>query len=160
VNRTDTTVPRRGRARWWIPLTLAGCLLSGTAWAEMFAVVVEKANFREAPSTKSAVLYTADKYYAVEVIEKQEDWVKTRDFEGDVAWVAAHLLEKKACVVVRVPSALVRESPDKDSPVVFKVDRGEGMMVNSRQDPWLHVTNVDGAKGWVHRDVVWGGAKE
>lgn len=145
---------------WWIPLALAGCLLSGSAFAEMLTVVVDVANFREGPSTKAAVLYTADKYYTVEVIEKKDDWVKTRDFEGDVAWVAAHLLDKTTSVVVHVPSALVREGPDKQTPVVFKVDRGEGMMVHGRQGSWLEVTNVAGAKGWVHRDVVWGDTKK
>ncbi|HNS99251.1 MAG TPA: SH3 domain-containing protein [Polyangiaceae bacterium] len=150
----------RTRPRLWIALSVAGTLLSGTAWAEILAVVVDKANFREGPSTQSAVLYTADKYFAVEVVEKKDDWIKTRDFEGDVAWIAAHLVEKKSCVVVRVPSALVRENPTKDSPVVFKSDRGEGMMVMRRQGSWLHVVNPDGAKGWVHRDVVWSGADE
>lgn len=145
---------------WWIPFTLAGCLLSGTALAEMLTVAVDVANFREGPSTKAAVLYTADKYYTVEVIEKKDEWVKTRDFEGDIAWVAAHLLDNKTSVVVHVPSALVREGPDKQTPVVFKVDRGEGMMVHGRQGSWLQVTNVAGAKGWVHRDVVWGDTKK
>ena len=145
---------------WWIPIVIAGCLVSGVASAEMLTVTVDAANFRDGPSTKSDVLYTADKYYTVEVIEKKDDWVKTRDFEGDIAWIAARLLEKKNAVVVHVPCAIVRESPDKDAPIVFKVDRGEGMMVSKRQGAWLQVTNVDGAKGWVHRDVVWGDGKQ
>ena len=145
---------------WWIPLVMAGCLVSGAARAELLAVAVDSANFRDGPSLKHDVLFTAEKHYAVEVIKKEGDWVKTRDFEGDVAWVAARLLEKKQAVVVQVPCAIVREGPDKDTPVAFKVDRSEGMIVHARQGAWLQVTNVDGAKGWVHRDVVWGDDKK
>lgn len=146
--------------RWWIPLAIAGCLLSATASAEMLTVVVDTANFRDGPSTEHDVLYTADRYYTVEVLERKDDWIKTRDFEGDVAWVAARLLEKKNAVVALVPCAIVRQTPDKDAPVVFKVNRGEGLLVNSRQGAWIEVTNTDGTKGWVHRDVVWGDGKD
>lgn len=139
---------------------MAGTLLSSTALAEMLCVAADMVNFREGPSTKSAVLYTADKYFTVEVIERKDDWVKTRDFEGDIAWVAAHLLEKRSSVVVHVPSALIRESPDKEAPIVFKVDRGEGMVVHAKQRAWLQISSATGSKGWVHRDVVWGDAKQ
>jgi len=137
-----------------------GLLSATTAWAEMVTVVVDKANFRESPSTKSAILYTADRFYTVEVIERKDDWVKTRDFEGDVAWVAAHLVEPKDSVVVHVPSALIRKGPSKNTDIVFKAERGEGLAVGRRQDPWIQVTNIDGVTGWVHRDVVWAGTKE
>ncbi len=145
--------------RWWIPLVIAESFVSQTAWAEMLTVNVDTANFREGPSTKHEILYTADKYYTVEVIEKKKDWVKTRDFEGDIAWVSAALLTQKNAVVVRVPCAIVRQGPSPQTPVVFKIDRGEGMMVSKQKGAWLSVTNVDGAKGWVHRDVVWGDGK-
>lgn len=144
---------------WWIPLVMAGCLISGAARAELLSVAVDTANFRDGPSLEHDVLFTAQKYYAVEVIEKKGDWVKARDFEGDVAWIAARLLKKQEAVVVQVPCAIVRQEPDKNSPIAFKVDRSEGMSVHARQGAWLQVTNMDGAKGWVHRDVVWGDEK-
>lgn len=141
---------------WWIPLSLACALLSTSALAEMLSVKVDRANFRDGPSTTAPVLYTADKYFAVQVVERQKEWVKTKDFEGDIAWVAAHLLENTSAVVVHVESALVRQGPDKQNAVVFKVGRGEGVRVLGRQGSWLQVTNVDDEKGWIHRDVVWG----
>lgn len=145
------------RIRLFASLALASLLVTSTAWAEMLSVAVDRANFREAPSTKAAILYTADKYYSVEVLERKDDWIKTRDFEGDIAWVAAFLVEKRDSVVISVPTALVRKSPDKNSPVVFKADRGEGMRVILRQGQWINVASSDGMVGWVHREVVWVG---
>lgn len=145
---------------WWIPFTVACALLSPSALAEMLTVKVNRANFRDGPSSTASILYTADKYFTVEVLERQKEWIKTKDFEGDIAWVAAHLLDSTSAVVVHVDSALVREAPNKDATVAFKVGRGEGVMVHQRQGAWIHVSTVDGNKGWVHRNVVWGdGAK-
>jgi len=138
---------------------MAGCLVSGAAHAELLTVNVDTANFRDGPSLKHEVLFTADKYYAVEVLEKKKDWVKIRDFEGDEAWVAKRLLVDKRAVVVQVPCAIVRQGPDKKTPIAFKVDRSEGLVVHEQKGAWIEVSYIDGAKGWVHRDVVWGDDK-
>ena len=141
---------------WWIPLAIAGVLIPCSAWAEALSVAVPTANFREGPSTKHGVLYTADRFYTVEVLERKEDWVKTRDFEGDVAWISEKLLEKRRAGVIKVPCAIVREMPDKDSAVAFKLDRGEGIEIKGNEGAWLNVVDAEGHKGWLHRDVVWG----
>ncbi|MCU0690614.1 MAG: SH3 domain-containing protein [Polyangiaceae bacterium] len=142
-----------------MPLSLTAALMSTVAWAEMRAVAVPTANFREGPSTQHDILFSADRYYPVEVLERVDGWVKTRDFEGDVAWVAEWLLVAQPSVVVKVPCAIVREGPSKDVPIAFKVERGEALERGKRQGEWLQVTDVDGRKGWVHQDVVWGEEK-
>ena len=136
-------------------LLLALSFLSTSAWAELRAVSVNTANFRDGPSTKDEIVYSADKFYAVEILKVKDGWAQTRDFEGEVAWVAERLLTKQRAVVVKVACAIIRAEPDMKSDKAFKLDRGEGMRVLGRKGVWLHVKDDQGREGWVHRDVVW-----
>lgn len=145
---------------FWIAIVAATVLTGGVLEARTMRVAVDKANFRAGPSTKHEVVYTAERFFAVEVLEqrkeKNDTWLKVRDFEGDVAWIAERLLDSKKAVVVSVPAAMIREKPDTRSAIVSRSERGEGLDVLRQEAEWIHVQTAGGLKGWVHADVVWG----
>lgn len=139
-------------------LCAAAVTLSWSTWghAEMMSVKVPKANFREGPSTSHAVVYTADRNYPVQVMSCKGDWCKTKDFEGDVAWVAKRLLGKRPAVVVVVDEANVRGRPSQVGRVVYKAVRAEALRVRDRKGAWVEVQDAGGTAGWIHRSMVWG----
>jgi SH3-like domain-containing protein len=139
-----------------LPLFLLPLFTVGVAQAEILSVKTASANFREAPNDKATVKYTADKFYPVEVLEKQAGWMKVKDFEGDVAWVSSKALESQASVVIQVERANMRANPSLTAPVVFKVERGEVFKIDKREGPWLKVVDARGDGGWIRDDMTWG----
>lgn len=141
-----------------IPLLLAalGMVVSGSAWAETKSVRVKTANFREGPSLEADILFTADRHYPVEILDRKRGWAKIRDFEGEVAWVAERLLCKKPAVVVTVERANVREAPERSSSVVSHSTWSETFLVEDTRGAWIGVRLEDDELGWIHRSIVWG----
>lgn len=138
-------------------LVLAASTLAASASAaEIMSVKNESANFRDGPGDKHAIVYSADKFYPVEVVEKKDGWAKVKDFEGDVAWVAERLLAKQETVVVEGDKVNVREKPNTTSEIAFKSERGEVFKVESHQGKWLKVVDANGDGGWIRDDMVWG----
>jgi SH3-like domain-containing protein len=134
----------------------AGALPASASAAEILSVKNESANFRDGPGDKHPILYSADKFYPVEVVEKKDGWAKVKDFEGDVAWVAERLLTKQETVVVEGDKVNVREKPNTTSEIAFKSERGEVFKVESHQGKWLKVVDANGDGGWIRDDMVWG----
>ena len=134
--------------------------LAGVAGAEMRSVRVKAANFRAGPSTGHQVLFKADRYYPVEVLACSAGWCKTRDFEGDVAWVSEPLLGDQSSVVVHVDRANLRTKPTTSAAIRFRVDWGEALKVLLRRGDWLQVEDIDGESGWIHAPLTWGWVDE
>jgi SH3-like domain-containing protein len=134
----------------------AAVLLSGQAWAEMRSVRAKTANFREAPSPSADVLFTAERYYPVEVLERKRGWVKAKDFEGEVAWVADRLLGPTRAVVVIVKEARVRVTPDFNAPEAFRASWSDAFPVKEVRAGWVLIETSDQRRGWISRDMVWG----
>lgn len=142
-------------------LGLVVLLLVGLeAKAENRSVRVSTANFRAGPCTSRPVLFTADQYYPVQVLRCVRGWCETRDFEGDVAWVAERLLSRQSAVVVNVNQANVRSEPSTESSVLFRVDWGEALKVNERKDDWVSIEDIAGERGWVYSKLTWGLSQE
>jgi SH3-like domain-containing protein len=139
-----------------LPLFLLPLFSAGAAQAEILSVKATTANFRESPSEKATVKYTADKFYPVEVLEKQAGWMKVKDFEGDVAWVSSKALDSQPSVVIHVERANMRTNPSTSAPVVFKVERGEVFKIEKREGDWLKVVDARGDGGWIRSDMTWG----
>jgi len=131
-------------------------LVPSAASAEMLAVKTQSASFRAQPSDKSPVVYSADKFYPVEVVERKNGWVKAKDFEGDTAWVAEKSLGKLDTVVIDTPTANIRQKAATDAEVLFKVAHGEVFKVEDHHDNWLKVKDAHGDGGWIRVDKTWG----
>jgi len=132
-------------------------LVPSVATAEMLSVKDASAKFVSNPMAKDKrVVFTADKFYPVEVLERKNGWVKVKDFEGDTAWVASTSLGKQSTVVIDTPSANIREKPATSADVLFKVAHGEVFKVEDHKDNWLKVVDSHGDGGWIRVDKTWG----
>ena len=131
-------------------------LFAADGRAEIRTVAVPSANFRAGPSPKEPVLFSADRYYPVEVIGQHKDWLRVRDFQGDEAWVSASLLGRARAVVVTAEVANIRDKPTRDATVVHTAEQGAVFVVAGKRGCWVSVADAEGVIGWVHEGVLWG----
>jgi SH3-like domain-containing protein len=131
-------------------------LLSGESAAERLSVVANESNIRSGPSKDHQILWSAGKYYPVDVIEKSGSWYKIKDFEGDQGWIHKSLLEKVPTVIVKVSLANIREAPEDQARIVFQAEKGVSMKQLSVKGKWLKVQHADGDVGWINDSLVWG----
>ena len=111
----------------------------------------------DAPSPKGGKLYVAPSGMPVEVLLSYGDWVKVRDAAGDMAWTEVSGLSARRNVVVRVPAAKVRATPDENAPVVMIAEKNVLLeLVDPEAGPWVRVRHRDGLMGYVKASDVWG----
>ena len=111
----------------------------------------------DAPSLKATRLYVASQYYPVEVIVSLDKWAKVRDSSGGLSWVEKKQLSETRTVVVTVPVADIRQSPESKAPLVFQAERHVALeLVEFAAPGWIKVRHRDGQSGYVHVSQVWG----
>jgi SH3-like domain-containing protein len=123
--------------------------------AERMTVERSIINVRSGPGTEHSTLWQAEANYPVEVLERRNNWVRFRDFEGYEGWVAENLLGRTPAVVVKSARANVRSGPGTGHPIVFTVEKGVPFRVLGRQGQWIRIRHADGDEGWVHENLVW-----
>jgi hypothetical protein len=55
---------------------------------------------------------------------------------------------------VKVLVARVRQAPNTESPIVFRVRRGDRVIVDRKQGEWYHIKHVDMQTGWAHKKLI------
>ena len=123
--------------------------------AERYAVTGEIANIRSGPGTKHEVLFQAEKYYPIILLEKKGNWYKIEDFEGDKGWIHKSLADKIQSVITIKPKCNVRSGPGINYQIAFICEKGVPFRVIERKGNWIHVRHADGYKGWMHKSLVW-----
>jgi SH3-like domain-containing protein len=129
-------------------LVLVLCV--GTASAKRLSVAFDKANVRSGPGKNHEILWSAGKYYPVDIIKKSGNWYRIRDFEGDTGWIYRRLLKKIPAIVN------VREGPGTSFRVLFQAEKGVSFKLLKRKKKWLKVQHADGEVGWIHKSLAWG----
>ena len=138
-------------------LVVIAALSAGMAFSagERKAIGVAKANIRMGPGTNYEVLWQAERYYPVVVVETQGKWRKFKDFEGDEGWIFASLLSDTRAVVVKKERCNVRSGPGTDHAVKFVAGKGVPFRVLKKSGNWINVKHSDGDTGWIYHSLVW-----
>ena len=141
-------------------LLAAGVLLLASAASSAFdfkSVGNTPIVLYDAPSLKGNKLYVAPRGMPVEVVISYGEWVKVRDFNGDLAWTEARGLSAKRNVIVRVAGARVRAAPEENAAVLMTADKNVLLeLVDPDAGPWVRVRHRDGISGYVRASEVWG----
>lgn len=131
---------------------------SHAASAFDFVSVAEPAILYDANSLKAKKLFVASRYLPLEQIVVLDNWVKVRDNTGKLFWIEKRQLSSKRYVIVTVPSATVRRSPDEAAEVVFKATQQLGLeWLGNTGSGWVKVRHADGSAGYLKFSDVWGG---
>ena len=56
-------------------------------------------------------------------------------------------------VYVNVLVARVRQAPTTDAPIVFRIRRGDPVVVQKKQNQWYYIRYPDGRMGWAHQKL-------
>ena len=142
----------------WRAILLLAVLLPAPSWAlEFRSIAVDRTVMYDAPSLHGKKLYLASRYYPVEVIVDLESFAKVRDVAGGLAWVEKKNLAAKRMVLVNVPLADVRKTPDASAALVFQAERSVVLeVIENTASGWVKVRHADGALGYVRVSQVWG----
>ncbi|MBI5007038.1 MAG: hypothetical protein HZB95_07915 [Nitrosomonadales bacterium] len=132
-------------------------LASQAAHAFDFVSVAEPAILYDANSLKAKKLFVATRFLPLEQIVVLDNWVKVRDNSGKLFWIEKRQLSSKRYVMVTVPSADVRRSPDDDAGLVFKATQQLGLeWLGNSGSGWVKVRHADGSTGYLKSGDVWG----
>ena len=145
--------------------TLAAC--SGVLLALLITVSAGAAEFRsvgdnpavlyDAPSEKANKLYAIGPGYPLEIVVALEHWSKVRDADGGLSWIENQNLGGKRTLMVNVPLAEIKASPDDGAPIVFKAEQGVLLdLLELTATGWVRVAHRDGQSGYIKADQVWG----
>jgi len=111
----------------------------------------------DAPSAQSKKLFIVSQGYPLEVVVVLQGWIKVRDAAGALSWVEASKVSvKPRTVMVKVPSAAIRQAADETSPVVFQAQQNVVLELTEAAGGWLRVRHRDGASGFIRVSQVWG----
>jgi SH3-like domain-containing protein len=140
-------------------LAIAAALatLCAPAAALDYRAAARPAILYDAPSATGKKLYIASTDTPLEVVVTLEKWVKVRDRDGKLAWIARSDLADYQTVMVAVDSATVREQPDETAGTRFMASRGVVLRLSGpAKGSWLPVRHADGDTGYIRRIDVWG----
>lgn len=130
-------------------------LPSAGAASEYISVKVTVANIRSEPSESGDLLWKVEAYHPLLVLEKKGDWYHFKDFEGDVGWISATLVNHDESVITVKDDCNVRSGPGTQYDILFKAEGGIPFKVLKKKGSWLNVLHTDGDRGWIHKSLVW-----
>lgn len=137
-------------------ITILFCLLPAVIFAESMSVAFSGADIRTAPSAAaSKVIFTASRYYPLEVLSSEKEYYRVKDFRGRSGYIHKSLLSKVETVVVTADKANVRQGPGVDNPVIYQLSSGSSAKFLGKVDGWLEISSSKG-KGWIADFLVWG----
>jgi SH3-like domain-containing protein len=118
----------------------------------------------DAPSARAKPLFVLGRDTPLEVIVPVEGWTKVRDAGGTIGWVEKGHLAERRTLVVRVPVADIRSSPDDGAPLAFRAENGvlldlaepAASAATTATPGWVKVRHRDGQSGFVRIAQVFG----
>ena len=130
------------------------------SWSEIeskkrFSIKAPIARIRSGPGVEHSVLWTAEKYYPVVVIDESETWYYFQDFEGDQGWIYKAILDQTLSVITRKNKCNIHSGPKKTDEILFTVQKGIPFKVLGHKGKWIQVEHADGDKGWLHQRCAW-----
>ena len=135
------------------------CLFAlSPAWgAEFRSVAVNGAILYDAPSFKANRLYLISKHYPLEIISRSGEWIKVRDANGDLSWIAGNMLTDKRTLLVFANVADIREAPNETAALVFRAEKNVLLdLVEPPNSTWIKVRHRDGQSGYARINQLWG----
>ena len=139
-------------------------------------VVVDVANMRRKPSTRSQIVMKLKQGDLVSLLEQQGDWFKVQLPDNSHAWAFKSIVAQKketalqleaakpeqaeispedmsAKLTVAVKTGIIRSLPSTSSDVVLKLKQGAVLTQIKREGDWLKVQLSGGRIAWAHHSI-------
>lgn len=116
----------------------------------------DKVNIRTGPGTDYPIEWIfVRKGLPVEIVANFDTWRKIRDQEGTEGWVHQSMLAGRRSVLIAGKPRALHHSANPSAPVVATVEPGVIARLLRCEPVWCEV-KVDGYRGWITHDEVWG----
>ena len=136
---------------------LGGAALPVAAQAIEYRSVGAAALLRAQPATDAEALYRLRPGTPVEIVVREDGWLRVRDPEGGLAWVEGSALSTRRMVIVTAERALVRRAPAESAAPAFEATRHVVLeLLEPASQGWARVRHVEGFEGFVRAGEVWG----
>lgn len=131
-------------------------LASPAVAAEYVSVKKDSVNVRTGPSTSNPVYMELFAGYPLKVVNRQGEWAKVTDYEGDTGWIHTSLIGKNNTVIINAKKSVnMRSAPSTQSAVVADVERGVVMSKVGEKGKWMQVKHSGGTVGWIYKPLLW-----
>ena len=140
-------------------LLLTGMLTAAPTLAqaqEFLSIKGNTVNIRAKPTTKSEIAWELIKGYPVQVIAREGDWLKVKDFEGMLGWVHKPLTTDEPHFLVKANTVNLRSGPGTNHAVVTKLNKYDIVKTLEKQVDWAKVQTADDQEGWMSTSLGWG----
>lgn len=124
-------------------------------WA---ALAGEKTYVRAGPGLKYPIRWIYKKEgLPVEIVQEFDSWRKIKDWEGGEGWVHQSLLTgtRRAMVRSEGPEVPMRQDAGADERLVARLEPAVVASIDRCTPAWCRL-EVDGYRGWVQRNFLWG----
>jgi SH3-like domain-containing protein len=129
---------------------------SGLPTPRYVSLKAEPANARQGPSFQHPVLWQYHRAgLPLRVTAESENWRRTEDFEGGVAWVHVSMLSAAHTVLVMEPRMALRARPEAQAAARAWVERGVVLELLDCRGAWRKL-RVRNRTGWTPASGLWG----
>lgn len=153
------------RALSWEKLLFLSVFLvitaAGFLQAEMLSIKGEKVNLRSGPGKNYSIKWEYGAGFPVEIIERNKNWVKVKDFENDTGWVHKSFLSTEPHMIIKANKNTeekinIRKGPGSEHAIVGKAHYGVVLKTLQHQNDWVELQHESGLKGWISSSFLWG----
>ena len=122
-------------------------------WA---SISVDQARMRKGPSPHVPVMWEYRRTdLPVKVIARHENWRKIEDPDGTQGWMAARLLSRTRTAIVSDEIRPMREDASVSAAIAYRAQPGVVGRISDCKNGWC-LFDVQGRKGWIQTDHIWG----
>jgi len=117
----------------------------------------DEVNMRAGPGQSYPVEWVfTRKGLPVEIVAEYDQWRKIQDVDGTVGWVHRVMLSGQRTVLVAgVDVVTAHDEPGEASLPVFQAEPGVQGVLLRCEDDWCRI-DVNGTKGWLPMNALWG----
>lgn len=123
---------------------------------EFLSIKGNTVNIRAKPTTQSDIAWELIKGYPVEVMKRDGDWIKVKDFEGPLGWVHEPLTSADPHFLLKGDNVNLRNGPGTNHSVVVKLKKYDIVQTLEKRGTWAKVKTADGEEGWMLEQLGWG----
>ncbi|WP_051259079.1 SH3 domain-containing protein [Chitinibacter tainanensis] len=110
----------------------------------------------EAPNENSTKRFVLSANIPLELIAEQGNWLRVRDRDGTLAWLAKTDASSTRYVQVSKLTE-IRVAPQPQATTLFKAERNVLLqLLDNTGTGWLKVKHRDGQTGYIRIEEVWG----
>lgn len=116
----------------------------------------DRVNVRTGPGPQYPIYWVYQRRaLPVKIVAEFDNWRRIRDSEGVEGWVLYYLLSNRRTALVTGGLRPLRQTAAATAAPVAQLEAGVIVTLASCDPLWCQVS-VDGMKGWLPRDQIWG----